>query len=176
MRRTDAMPAMSWCELKITGLLSGKKADNLAEAQKFQDLFPDTVPAEPIYDTDKTYSTKAPWPSGLRLKNYKPAVWHSRVEELDTTFMGTLVGGVPVVTQLTFQAMLIGVFGGSLFSNRKDMLEEVQWFYHYCEYEWLKDLKKKMLALNADLAASGRLLNRVDVRDWKWYCGNGAGD
>lgn len=169
------MPAMSWCEFKVSGLLAGTKVDNAAAIQKFLAIFPDQCPPEPTYDPDKTYSTKATWPSGVLLKNYKPALWLSRAEQLDTTFMGTL-GGAPVVTQLTFHMQLIGIFEGSLFSNREVMIDEVQWFYNYCRYPWLMDLKKLIKALNADLAASVTVINAVDVRDWKWYCGNGAGD
>jgi len=169
---------MSWCELKVTGLLGGPVSANTAEIKKFRDVFPDVCPSPPTPDPADPFSKDAPWPNGLVLPNYTPGIWISQAEQID---VGDVSRALQVyqwdnLTQLTFHAQLIGKYAGTINSNKEKMLKEVAWFYYYCDYKWLKDLKAYIKDINETLKKSGRVINPVDVRDWKWYCGNGAGD
>jgi hypothetical protein len=172
------MPAMSWCELKVTGLLGDSLAVNAAEVVAFKAVFPANCPQPPSPPgPGSSYPTTTPWPDGLILPNYKPMIWIASAEELPVGMISQSLG-VPYqfLTQLTFHAQLYGTFPGSLYKNKAAMLKEVEWFYHYCDYQWLKDLKTKIKGLNDSYKKTPRVINTVDVREWKWYCGNGAGD
>ncbi len=170
------MPAMSWCELKVTGLLGESTAVNAAEVAAFNAVFPANCPPAPP-PVSGPYPLNTPWPDGLVLPNYQPGIWIRRAEDLPIGMISQSLG-VPyqTLTQMTFQVQLYGTFPGSLYANKTAMLKEVAWFYHYCDYQWLKDLKTQIKNLNVLMAKTGRVINPVDVREWKWYCGDGAGD
>jgi len=167
------MPAMAWYEIKVTGTLGGPSSDNEKLISEFQDLFP-TVPPTPPPSAD-AWSEMFPWPKGFVLPGYAPVKWLSRPDDIPAAQSSTFLG-VEVVTLLTFNAELLAIYPGTLFQNRVKMVEEVKWFYKYCNLEWYMDLKRRIHILNQSLDASGKLIDRVDFRDWKWYCGNGGGD
>ena len=175
------MPNMAWYELKVTGLLGGPKSDHGAAITQFLDLFPAGAPAAPVpsdwpdpKDPTAVVNMKEPWPGGFMLPKYWPAVWSTSVEEL-TAGPITIAYGFPQVTHLTFQCQVAAIKEGSLFMCREAALDDVRWFYNYCRCQWFMDLKSIMRSINESLD-SKKVLSPLDVRDWKWYCGNGGGD
>ena len=175
------MPNMSWYELKVTGLLGGPKADHAPAITQFLELFPVAPPTAP--DPPDPPDSKVPnavanmnttWPRGFILPNYWAPIWSVSVEEL-TAGPITAAYGFPQVTHFTFQCQVATIKDGSLFACRTASIEEVRWFYSYCNCKWFQQLKSTMLAINKTLDPQ-RVLSALDVRDWKWYCGNGRGD
>ena len=178
------MPAMSWYELKVTGLLGGPKSDHGHFINEFLDLFPAGAPSAPDpsvppdpKDPEAVINKHEPWPRGFILPKYWAPIWSVSVEELVAGPI-TAAYGFPKVTHFTFQCQIATIKEGSLFMCRQESLEDVRWFYMYCRCKWFMDLKTHMRTLNETLTAhhSGRVLSALDVRDWKWYCGNGGGD
>ncbi len=168
------MPAMAWYEGKVTGLLGGPIKENEKLVLEFQGVFPTMAPAPP--PAGEAWNELFPWPKGFVLPGYAPVKWLSVADEIPNAQSSAATKGFDVVTLLTFQAELLAIYPGTLFTNRARMLPDVDWFYKYCNLEWYMDLKRKVNALNDTLGASGKLISRVDFRDWKWYCGNGGGD
>jgi hypothetical protein len=155
-----AMASLATYELKITGLLSGRTTENQKEIQAFKDAF------QPHGGDPWPEQFKWPLPS----QKYDTYVWYADGDDV--------VIGTPS-TQLTFQCMLGCMRSGTLYANRGTMLQEVDWFYHYCDLDWYKGpkgLKAAMEDLNSMLASTGKLVTPVGIRDWKWYCGNGGGE
>ena len=164
------MPAMAWYELRITGTLGGRSSDNQKWIEAFRAVFPLEPPAGPAEEWNELFG----WPVGFLLPGYKPTRWISAADDVPSQV--SKQGGFEVVTLLTFQTEMFAMFPGTLFLNKERMLKEVAWFYTYCTLEWYLDLKRQVNRLNEQLEASGKLIGRVDFRDWKWYCGNGGGD
>jgi len=175
------MPNMAWYELKVTGLLGGPKADHEPAITKFLDLFPAGAPTAPdpstswdAKDPTAVVNMEVPWPRGFMLPKYWAPIWSVSVEELQAGPI-TLAYGFPQVTHLTFLCQVASIKDGSLFACREASLEDVRWFYNYCRCQWFKDLKTGLRVFNESLAPKV-VLSALDVRDWKWYCGNGGGD
>ena len=175
------MPNMAWYELKVTGLLGGPKSDHGPAVTKFLELFPAAAPSAPDPPTPPdpkdpmaVVNMDAPWPRGFILPTYWAPIWSVSVEELQAGPI-TLAYGFPQVTHLTFQCQVATIKDGSLFMCREQSLEDVRWFYSYCNCQWFKDLKTSLRLFNEALSAKA-VLSALDVRDWKWYCGNGGGD
>jgi hypothetical protein len=156
------MASLATYELKITGLLMGPTAQNQKEIQAFTDTFK---------DGNGDWLEKMKWP--LASQKYDTYLWYVGAEDV-------VIGGPS--TQLTFQCMLGCMRSGTLYANRGTMLQEVDWFYHYCDLDWykgsasVKGLKRAIDDLNGMLRSTGKLVTPVGIRDWKWYCGNGGGD
>jgi hypothetical protein len=169
-REEDRMPAMAWYELKATAVLKGPLSDNKKQIDEFKAVFPETKPPSAT-----EWTPLLGWPQGFMLPGYKDAFWICDADEVDSFRSAQALGG-DKVTLLTFHVQLWKKFPGTLFKNRAAMLDEVKWFYEYCDKPWYRELKEKINDLNASFLAAGRLIGRADFRDWKWYCGNGGGD
>ena len=113
------------------------------------------------------------WLSSLLRPGYSVALWDARAEEIPKDRLG--VAPFEMITLLTFHAEMRRMVDGTLFDNKASMLPEVEWFYNYCDKPWHIDLRTRVRDLNDSLFKSGKLWSRVELRDWKWYCGNGGG-
>jgi hypothetical protein len=164
---------MAWYELRLTGTLGGPASENQDLIEAFRTVFPSDPPATP---GPEGWNELFGWPTGFLLPGYKPTRWISAADDVPSQVSKQAMGGFAVVTLLTFQVEMFATFPGTLFINKDHMLKEVAWFYNYCNLAWYTDLKRKVNQLNELLERSGRLIGRVDFRDWKWYCGNGGGD
>jgi hypothetical protein len=169
-REEDRMPAMGWYEVKISGVLRGPIASNKKQIDEFQDVFPVTKPP-----SASNWTPLLGWPKGFMLPGYKEGFWISDADDVPSAASARALGG-DTVTLLTFHVELLKTFPGTLFINRVKMIEDVKWFYEYCDREWYKELKRKINDLNASFQLAGKLIGRVDFHAWKWYCGNGGGD
>ena len=109
------------------------------------------------------------------LEKYWAPIWSPSVEEIAAGPITLASYGFPQVTHFTFLCQVAVIQDGSLFACKEKSLEHVRWFYHYCLCQWFIDLKSRMLAINKSLDPQ-KVISPLDVRDWKWYCGNGGGD
>ena len=107
------------------------------------------------------------WPEGFVLVDYAPCQWDLKVDYPH-----------PDQTMISFRAEIHHTFPNSLYQNRVEMLRHVKWFYHYRQYRWWKELKKRLdKEVNPALRAKFEQNcppERLWFRDWQWYCGNGG--
>ncbi|HEY8251430.1 MAG TPA: hypothetical protein VIG70_12565 [Burkholderiales bacterium] len=107
------------------------------------------------------------WPEGFVLMNYSPCQWDLKVDYPH-----------PDQTMISFRAEIHHTFPNSLYQNRAEMLRHVEWFYHYREYRWWKELTKHLEKdVNPALRKKFKqdcMPERLWFRDWQWYCGNGG--
>ena len=108
------------------------------------------------------------WPDGFVLVDYIPCQWDVKVDHPH-----------PDQTMISFRAEIHHTFPNSLYQNRVEMLRHVEWFYHYREYRWWKELVKRLdkeanVALQSQFKQQPCIPERLWFRDWQWYCGNGG--
>ncbi|MGH8705229.1 MAG: hypothetical protein ACREUO_07420 [Burkholderiales bacterium] len=106
------------------------------------------------------------WPEGFVLKGYIPCQWEVWVDNPH-----------PDETMISFRAEIHHTLPRSLYENRVVMLKEVNWFYHYREYRWWRELKDRLNKANEALRTNFKQPcppERIWFRDWQWYCGNGG--
>ena len=148
--------------LKIGGRLDG----NFEEADVLKAL-------GGLFDAPKVAAAGVPgeketgaWPAGFVLVDYEPCQWDVKVDHPH-----------PDQTMISFRAEIHHTFPNSLYQNRVEMLRHVEWFYHYREYKWWKQLSAELGKANTKLSAQFKQActpERLWFRDWQWYCGNGG--
>jgi hypothetical protein len=169
------MPSRSNFWLKVTGTLEGQLAGDQLEKVKrlFFNVFPEKPPTDSGGPGSWPGTFRFPdWPENYTWPTYNVCLWNSSIEVVPFT---TLRTGKPL-TLLNFHAQFAHIRPGNLYQNYEDMKWEIEWFYSYCRQGWYLALMSAVEKLNADLEATGRLRDRVDVRDWCWECGNGGGE
>lgn len=108
------------------------------------------------------------WPEGFVLVGYIPCQWDLTIDHPHDD-----------QTMISFRAEIHHTFPNSLYQNRAEMLRHVDWFYHYREYKWWKDLTRRLeKEANVSLVRNHKqqpcMPERLWFRDWQWYCGNGG--
>jgi hypothetical protein len=169
------MPSRSNFWIKLTGTLDGQMTDSeLATVQQlFWGVFPQQPPKVPGTTGAWVERFRFPdWPENYTWPVYNVCIWDSSIELVP---FSTLHDGRPL-TLLNFHAQLAHMRPGNLYQNYEDMKWEIEWFYSYCRQAWYLQMMREVDQLNAQLASSGRLRDRIDVRDWCWDCGNGGGE
>lgn len=155
------MPSRSSYVLRINGKLFNNETtpDNKPAIDKFREIF--EPPSKPPMN-----DAKLGWPDGLVREGFKICQWgedSTRVENY---------GPHDTFTLLDFRTEIFAVRRGQLYTNRDTMLPDVEWFYHYPDQLWHKQLKERLENFNDDHV--DRLAEKLWFRDWQWYCGNGG--
>jgi hypothetical protein len=148
--------------LRIGGRLTGKHSKDAVRAA-LGGLFDKPAKGEGVPGQKDTGA----WPGGFWLAGYEACLWDTRIDYPH-----------PEETMISFRAEIHHTFDDSLYQNRVEMLRHVEWFYHYREYRWWKDLKQKLEDRNKSLQGTFKqqpcIPERLWFRDWQWYCGNGG--
>jgi hypothetical protein len=149
--------------LRIGGRLEGN-ANKQDVISLLGDIF--DAPKSPMGKSGQTGSGN--WPDGFVLQGYSVCQWTEAKDTVDNPW--------DKETMISFRAEVHHTQLGTLYANRAGMLKEVNWFYHYRDYDWHKDLTKKLKDVNDKLKKKygNGLIERVWFRDWQWYCGNGG--
>lgn len=103
------------------------------------------------------------WPEGFVLKGYDVCEWCPDAEEYQ---------GEQTLFNLRVEAHRSQP--GTLYDNDKDILPKVRWFYTYRDYEWHRDLKRRLYKANDLAKAKGVLIEPIWFREYQIYCGNGG--
>ncbi|MGH7325716.1 MAG: hypothetical protein ACREJ9_13885 [Candidatus Rokuibacteriota bacterium] len=162
------MPTRASYEFKIEGLLEGPPGKNGSEIGQFRNLMP-----EPTRDIGRLDSPEA-WPDGVRLRGYNVCRW-----EAD----GYAYGEARDKTLLSLYAEITFFIDAGISEQhvQDKLLPDVAWFYKLKGQAWFKDLVMRLEGdptkgtpgFNDQLG--GKLIERVRMRDWRWYCGNAGG-
>lgn len=153
------MPVRVTCALGIGGRLAGPPEANDGILALLRVLLPKETPA----------GVGGGWPGGLATHGWRITSWNSAAE----------VGGEDDrETRLTFRCELSTLLDGTIYDCRDELTYTLfHDFTHYRDTVWHKDLKVRLEELNHAIVqryGSGRLIEKIWFREWRFWCGNGG--
>ncbi len=162
------MAVITRYELRVEGLLNGPLVSNPDEVALFKKTLTEVAPKQGEGGPGST----APWPEGFVLRGYTPYIW--KPEGFDHAHGNH--------TMLSFHAEVAIIFEGSSHvpATQERARQEYDWFLAHDGLTWCQDLMARLetlnnlKTLNDHDSFAAKLVERIHMRRFHWYIGNGG--